>query len=501
MGDFRFHYTVERGQPNPSTFFGSQKAVTISVTADTAVPLGPSDQRAERADPHTIFLTPEEARQRAAVGELTGLMVFPFRGTRFGGAPLTVTRDGDDIIVKSYVYVFGNSDFKAQTRTLPLETFIKGVRLKPNQLVKVHSYAPPWYKLNVTGSTSGDEESEFYVTGESMLEIGKMSDRATWLNIGMTVVDVATCFVPVGKIAGIVARPALKGTGMLAASTMLALAEVAPTALAGMASRTGTVLVEEVATKQIAGVALNQTVRRTTLQFAEHAVEQAATKSVGTVAVAEVGMTTARVISGRTVTVAAVDAAGTTVISTVTTPTGDSELDRAIDSAFTHAFDTAADKGASIVAGQGVVKVAPEIAAGFTATQVTAFQRVLGRGFDHPDIKILEQVWNAAARPGQGATLTASNARYLFDLHRNRFWTLVAKDPEARRIFTDAGCEFSGGAPYVMHNGQRIGLTIDHIVERQTNPQLALTGSNLRIAFRRENTVVLRLLNQLDPFQ
>jgi hypothetical protein len=52
-----------------------------------------------------------------------------------------------------------------------------------------------------------------------------------------------------------------------------------------------------------------------------------------------------------------------------------------------------------------------------------------------------------------------------------------------------------------MLNGRRIVLTLDHIVERQSAPSLALTASNLRLAFSRENSVVLRLLNQLDPFQ
>jgi hypothetical protein len=68
-------------------------------------------------------------------------------------------------------------------------------------------------------------------------------------------------------------------------------------------------------------------------------------------------------------------------------------------------------------------------------------------------------------------------------------------------LFTDAGCQFSGGAPYYILNGRRITITIDHIFERQSSPGLALTASNLRLSFSRENSVVLRLLNQLDPFQ
>jgi hypothetical protein len=147
------------------------------------------------------------------------------------------------------------------------------------------------------------------------------------------------------------------------------------------------------------------------------------------------------------------------------------------------------------------VSVAPEVAAGFTQAQVQAFRRFVGRRFSDSDIGILQQLWDDAARAGDSAILNSSNSRYLFDLQRNRFWARVRATPAARALFEDAGCRFSGGAPYYMLNGRRITMTIDHVIERQTAPQLALTASNLRIAFSRENSVVLRLLNQLDPFQ
>ena len=41
-------------------------------------------------------------------------------------------------------------------------------------------------------------------------------------------------------------------------------------------------------------------------------------------------------------------------------------------------------------------------------------------------------------------------------------------------------------------------MTIHRIIGRQSAPNLALTASNLRLSFSRENSVVLRLLNQLD---
>lgn len=149
----------------------------------------------------------------------------------------------------------------------------------------------------------------------------------------------------------------------------------------------------------------------------------------------------------------------------------------------------------------GSTPVAPEVAAGFAPAHVAAFRRFISKPLTHPDIQILGQLWDDAARAGDAAILNAGNSRPLFNLHRDRFWARVRNNPAARAIFEDAGCQFESGAPYYMLNGQRIILTIDHIVERQAAPHLALTGSNLRISFWRENTVVLRLLNQLDIFQ
>jgi hypothetical protein len=155
----------------------------------------------------------------------------------------------------------------------------------------------------------------------------------------------------------------------------------------------------------------------------------------------------------------------------------------------------------TIAPGQGVVSVAPEVALGFTPAQRTALRRLLGQSLSQSAIRRLEQLWTASARAGDAAILTAANSRELFDLHRNRFWRRVRNDAAAAQLFLDAGCQFAGGAPYLMINGQRVSITIDHIVERQTAPQLALTGSNLRLSLTRENTVVLRQLHDQDAFQ
>jgi len=149
--------------------------------------------------------------------------------------------------------------------------------------------------------------------------------------------------------------------------------------------------------------------------------------------------------------------------------------------------------------------VEPETAAGFTRAQVAGFQRLLGKPFTHADTAALARVWDAAARPGDIALLRKGNSRALFDLHRARFWRAVRADADATKLFTDAGCTFPSGptsAPVLNRpDGSRIQMTIDHIEERQTAFTRALDPANLRISFRRENTQVLRLINQLDPFQ
>jgi hypothetical protein len=125
-------------------------------------------------------------------------------------------------------------------------------------------------------------------------------------------------------------------------------------------------------------------------------------------------------------------------------------------------------------------------AAGFTEAEDSAFGRVLGKSFSTSDINILGQLWDGAARAGDNAILSTGNSRYLFDLQRNRFWSRVASNPQARPLFEDAGCEFSGGAPNYMLNGRQITITIDHLIERQSAPNLALTSSNLRLSFARK---------------
>jgi hypothetical protein len=507
LGEFEFTYRVDPGQPNPSTFFAHQSTVLFNITGEEAPEFNPPEDReeSEEPDPNVTYLTLEEALRRCESGDLPGVKVFPYRGTRFGGAPIMAHRDGEHIVVKQPVYVLGNDDFRSQTRTLPTETFIGGVRLQPNEIVRVHTYEPRWYHLNITGSTSGNVEDEFCVTGTQMLEIAEGSTNRTIMNIGLTVVEAALFFVPVGRIASFLGRPVMQVAGRssrnLAAAIMLGMREASPTAFAGIASRTGTVLVEQQAVNQVAGRAITETVAYATVEFSEQAVTRAATSAAAEGVARVGGERLASEAVARTVIVTVVDAGGSRIVSTLTTPTGDVALDATINQAFDATFDMSTSAAGNQAAGQGVVTVAPEVAAGFAQVQVQAFRRFVGRRFSDADIQVLEQLWDDAARAGDNAILNPSNSRYLFDLQRNRFWARVRANDAARALFEDAGCQFSGGAPYYMLNGRRVTMTIDHIIERQTAPQLSLTASNLRISFSRENSVVLRLLTQLDPFQ
>ncbi len=116
----------------------------------------------------------------------------------------------------------------------------------------------------------------------------------------------------------------------------------------------------------------------------------------------------------------------------------------------------------------------------------------------------LAKIWDKVANPGEKAKLTKGNSRRLFNNQRARFWKAVFDDPKAKAMFEKMGCKFKnrGNAPVLkLPNGEELQMTIDHIVERQTDPSKALDSSNLRISPRRENTVVLRQLHDQDPFQ
>jgi hypothetical protein len=155
----------------------------------------------------------------------------------------------------------------------------------------------------------------------------------------------------------------------------------------------------------------------------------------------------------------------------------------------------------------------PENAAGFTNAQIAAAKRFFGRQFDKVVGVDLARIWNAVANPNH-VQIVARNTnmskaardeiRSYFGLHRNRFWTAVKNDPAASKMLNDAGFYFdkSGQPPkFTLASGKTLSLDVDHFVEIQQQPNLALTATNLRLVSPRENRVMLRLLNLLDPFQ
>lgn len=160
---------------------------------------------------------------------------------------------------------------------------------------------------------------------------------------------------------------------------------------------------------------------------------------------------------------------------------------------------------ATVAPGQGVVTQAPEVTAGFQQQHVAPLGRLLGKALTSAQISRLGQIWGNVANPGEAAGLTAANSRRLFNNQRGRFWRAVRQDPQAMQLFTDAGLTFGSNptsAPYYqLPSGERVQVTVDHIVERQTDPSRALDPGNLRLSSRRENTVLLRLIHLLDPFQ
>lgn len=306
---FHFNYLVGPDQPSPLELLRHQTHVDVVATnlpPRTNAP--PPPQVAPDLHANVQHVSPEMGMELCQSGAIH-VKTFPFRATRFGAAPIDAWRDGDYIRVKQPVYVLANDDFRAQTRTLPTETFTEGVRLYPDEIVRVHIYEDPWWKPNVTGSTDWTTQREVCVTGEQMLEIARASTNATLLNIGVTVVEAGTFFVPVGRLAAPLLRAGRTGL----AAAMIGTADIAPTALAGAASRTGTTLVEQRAESQIVSRAVEQSVERsvsqTVTQSATHATETAVPRVAG-------GSIAAPVATG--VATTGVDVGGTAAADTVT---------------------------------------------------------------------------------------------------------------------------------------------------------------------------------------
>lgn len=162
------------------------------------------------------------------------------------------------------------------------------------------------------------------------------------------------------------------------------------------------------------------------------------------------------------------------------------------------------NKSAETRAAENGPHKSPERNLGFSSEQIVAFEKLLAKPLTSGDIQKLGEVWEQVAKAEDIGKLTKSNSRRLFNNQRKRFWTAVRKDPDAMKILTDAGCTFPSGrgtAPVIrLPDGKKVQMTLDHIVERQSDFKKALDASNLRISFRKENTVMLRLLHKMDPF-
>jgi hypothetical protein len=174
----------------------------------------------------------------------------------------------------------------------------------------------------------------------------------------------------------------------------------------------------------------------------------------------------------------------------------EADLDRAFAATFTEPAP-APGPGAPTV-------IPPEVRAGFRATEIAPLRRLLGRSLTSQEVADLGRVWTSVANPGEAGSLTLDNSRRLFDNQRRRFWSAVRQDAAAKKLFEDAGFGFSGDATTAptktLADGSTMQATIDHAVERQTDPTRALDPANLRVVTRRENTVMLRQLHAQDPF-
>ncbi len=195
--------------------------------------------------------TPEDRLAECERG--ARVKTFPFRTTRFGGAPIMAHREGDEIVVKLPMHVKTGSNFRKEVATLPDDTFLSsGTRLLKNEIVRVRHYeVPHWYNFNLSGDASGDNTTEYCVAAETMLDFASATDKAFGVNVAVTVVEAVTPLVPWGKVAA----PVMRAGRSTVAAAMIGTAEVAPTALGGVASRaTATMVagqVERQAVKQV----------------------------------------------------------------------------------------------------------------------------------------------------------------------------------------------------------------------------------------------------------
>jgi len=205
----------------------------------------------EDEDEVIVGKTPQDHLRECEAG--ARVKMFPFRSTRFGGAPIMAHEEGGRIIVKLPMHVKYNSDFRKETNTLPDDTFLDGTELEKTEVVRVRRYElPHWYNFNVTGDASDDKTTDYCVTADKLLDFAHATQIGFYVNVAATTLDALTISTPVGELAGKalspltnVAKSGLQKTTLAAATT---LSDVLPE-VAG--SRVTTSLVESRAASAI----------------------------------------------------------------------------------------------------------------------------------------------------------------------------------------------------------------------------------------------------------
>lgn len=139
-----------------------------------------------------------------------GFKIFPLRLPKgmwqMSSAPIGAEVKGDEILVKQpFNEVKGDAMFRSETRTLPMETFLGGIRLKKDDVVGVRLY--------------DDNKRLVCVTGEDMLKFNDATEMALWFSAGRTALDAATVFAP-GASAGL-GKVTAFGVGNIAAGQAL----------------------------------------------------------------------------------------------------------------------------------------------------------------------------------------------------------------------------------------------------------------------------------------
>jgi hypothetical protein len=168
----------------------------------------PSADGTPAAAPEQKPPTVAEKKQKCQSGETKGIMTFPLRMPkglfRLSQAPISAHRTGNSIVVSQPLNsVLGDDMFRRETRTLPLDVFTGGLKLAPDDVVRVRVY--------------DDNEKIICVTGEQMLELSKASDNATALAILGTALDAASIMAPgAGQGLSRLAGAGLAGANILA---------------------------------------------------------------------------------------------------------------------------------------------------------------------------------------------------------------------------------------------------------------------------------------------